>query len=236
MTNAARGTCSRADWWSCRASALPHTPTSLLSAEKWRLDQRLWALIVATFTAYFVFETTSWLSFGSFGLLWVALSFAYWRERMVSAWRPLPPWFYAGSIYLAYIAASSTWSADPGSTLLTALILAYLIIGMHLISRQLDHCPTVWLEHISRTVAITFVIALIYYCIEELTDNGIKRVLFWPFKAIRISPDETYAGTHFAFNSFTRLHRDGECFDRKALRSDRQEIARRCSRTAPTVT
>ena len=161
----------------------------LFSVEKWRLDQRLWTLIVATFTAYFVFETTSWLSLGSFGLMVIALSFAYRRERMVSAWRPLPPWFYAGSIYLAYVAASSTWSADPRSTLLTALVLAYLIIGMHLISRQLDHCPTVWLEHITRTIAITFVFALLYYCIEELTDNGIKRVLFWPFKAIRVSSD-----------------------------------------------
>jgi O-antigen ligase len=73
--------------------------------------------------------------------------------------------------------------------MITASLIALLLVGTYVVTQLLEHSPTPWLEHMTRTVLVVLVMAILYFLIEELTAHAIKKAVFWLFRAVRFGPD-----------------------------------------------
>lgn len=153
--------------------------------EVWRLNARLWMLISATFAAVLIGITTPWLSLAAVGALIAAVSHAARNDRLALPFAPLPSWVIAAGIGIAYIMLSVLWSADPRTTALTGLVVTALALSVHCLARWFNDCPSDWLEHMTRTLLVAVVAALLFLLVEELSSHAVKRMLFWPFHALR---------------------------------------------------
>jgi O-antigen ligase len=163
------------------------------AVDTWRLNSRIWGLIFATFTAVFAILVSTPLTLPGLALLLSALSYAGWRDgalpalRMIT-WRTSQGWTWlaAGGACAVYILLSTLWSADPTTTLMTGALVLCLIAGVHVAARLLDSCPAAWLEHMTRTMLVAFILALLHLLLEEATGHAVKKTLLWPFKATRL--------------------------------------------------
>lgn len=156
------------------------------SPDVWRLNKTLWILIVAAFSAIFVFITTPWLALGAIAVLIGAILLATRREGICAKPLPsLPTWLVAAAACVAYLLVSLLWTADLKSTAISALVAAYAFAGIHLAALLLQAAPALWLEHITRAMLAAFIAALLFLLFEELSGHFIKKMLFWPFVAAR---------------------------------------------------
>jgi O-antigen ligase len=171
-----------------------------LKAENWKLSQQIWLAIIVTFVSYFVFITTTWWSL--IVCCWLLAMFSYVvffappieSRPPLSVWLivwPCPPWATTSLAITVYIAMSTQWSADPPTTMFTAILMGALLIGSLVGVYLIKHCGTpsrrVYLEHITRTILVSFVLAVMFLLIEQLNGDVIKKTLFWPFKAFKAS-------------------------------------------------
>lgn len=154
-------------------------------AEVWRLEPNLWVLVIATFIATFTFVTTPWLALAACGVIIAATMYVAGQGELQVSLRPVPNWLIVGGIGTGYILVSILWSGDPRSTALSALILALLLIGAHVALSALEALPLAALEHMSRTMLVALILALLFLLSEELSNHAIKRGLSWPFRAVR---------------------------------------------------
>lgn len=156
-----------------------------LARDTWRLNRRLWTLIVASFTALFVFLSTPWLTLAAIALLIGALGLAVRAERLALPPFAIGTWHVCALVMLAYLLVSLLWSGDPRATAITALTFTYLCLALATLDRLLEAVSYEWLQHITRALLSAYAIALAYMLIEELSDNVIKQALFRPFLAVR---------------------------------------------------
>ena len=154
-------------------------------AEVWRLGPIHWALVVATFVSVFTFVTTPWLSLAACGTMIAAVIYIARQEGRTISLRPVPNWLIAGGIGAVYILLSTVWSGDPRSTALSGIILALLLAGVHITARALVVVSVETLAHMTRTMMVAVLFALLFLLIEEVADHATKRGLSWPFRVLR---------------------------------------------------
>jgi O-antigen ligase len=169
---------------------------SWFARERWRLDRPTWLLICVTCTAGLVFLTTPWTALGVFTVLsasFIGLTFsrtATLGPAPVPPWLTLfgalPGWLAGGLVLAAYMLLSTTWSADPPVTALTAIIAGGLLIAIHLVMHGAESAPAPWLEHVTRSILVTIIAAMIFLLVEEAFRHPIKQMLYWPFRSARV--------------------------------------------------
>ena len=155
------------------------------SAETWQLPRPVWAIVIATFAAIAVTITTAPKAPVAAGVFAAAplLVLLFWQHRLLP--RPLAPAIVAACLCWLFAAVSVLWSADIFWSAKALALSGLIIVAIHLAQRTYPSMPTLWLEHMTRTVLVAFIIFLIYGLIEETFNHQFKRVLFWPFQAIQ---------------------------------------------------
>jgi O-Antigen ligase len=166
-------------------------------AVHWRLDGRIWFLIVSTFVSTIVFLTTSWLTPGAFSLLVLSFLYACWRHGHLHHGPIASPWVVTGLLFATYCAASALWSADPVSSLKSGLIIAGIVLGVRKLIDAVASCPLAWLTHGTRALLVAFVIGVLYLLIEEVSGHQIKRLLYWPFHTVKPGSSTVAAVTRY---------------------------------------
>jgi O-antigen ligase len=157
--------------------------------ETWRLDWQLWTLIVVVFTALILLFTSP-LAAVACVLLLVAFGGLFWWSGQTysqSAVLLVPGWLIVGGVVAAYILVSILWSADPLTTLKIASISAALLGGTYMLSRIVELCPVAWLEHVTRTMLVAFLVAVSYFLFEAASDHAVEKAILYPFKAFKVS-------------------------------------------------
>jgi len=159
----------------------------IFSAKTWTLDAQIWTLIVATIAAIMVFETTPWLALLPFCVLAGTLG-ALARRRGLAVPLHVTPVTIAGVAGIVYIAISLLWSGDLRATALSAALLAGLLLAVGHSAAILRVCPRPWIEHMARALLVAWMVALGFLLFELLTNDVVKKWLFWPFHAVRWPP------------------------------------------------
>ncbi|MEM8971333.1 MAG: O-antigen ligase family protein [Pseudomonadota bacterium] len=85
-----------------------------------------------------------------------------------------------------YACISYAWAADSGFAIRALLISGVAVVAVHVSRSVHSAMPEDWLEHMTRTILVVFVLFAIYGLIEEGFDHPIKRLVFWPFQAFQI--------------------------------------------------
>lgn len=158
---------------------------SWFKSDTWRLSKQIWVLISVMFGAVFVFLTTPWMTLGAVGAIAAVVAGAARAEKRHVGLLPIPAWAICGLLLATYIFVSTLWSRDPQSTAVCALVTALLTVGVHGVSSCFAGSSPQWLGHASRAAVVAFIVALLFLLGEELSDDLIKRTLFWPFKALK---------------------------------------------------
>jgi len=159
----------------------------IFSADTWTLDAQIWTLIVATIAAIMVFETTPWLALLSFSVLAGTLGYLV-RRRGLAAPMQVTPVTIAGAAGVIYIVISLLWTGDLRATSMSAVVLAGLLLSVGYIAAILRVCPRPWIEHMARALLVAWMVALGFLLFELLTNDVVKKWLFWPFHAARWPP------------------------------------------------
>jgi O-antigen ligase len=156
------------------------------AAETWRLDGRLWFLIAVTFAGYLAFLVSTPTTLYAIACFVAAVAAGHLRDGTGISVTPVPDWLKAGGLLAAYILVSSVWTFDVKSTVLTGLLIAGLLAVAHIGTLSLARAPALWLEHITRTMLVAYIVALLYFIIDELTVLAFQKAILWPFHAVRL--------------------------------------------------
>ena len=175
--------------------------------DTWRLSRPVWVVIVTTFTAVTFMLSTAWSTPGALALfvLAPAVLLVLWKQQIKSY--PLTPVIVVAGVCWLLIALSMLWSPYIAWTFKAAAIAGALIAALHFSWITQNSMPTEWLEHMTRTVLVAFIVLLVYGLIEETFDHPIKRVLFWPFRAYKFEDGWlTFSWDHSAHIRPTRTN------------------------------
>ena len=158
---------------------------SWFKSETWDLPRPVWIMISLVFIALAFVITTAGKTAGAAILFAATPPLVLLAGGYALQSTPLSPPLRIATACWCFGLLSIIWSADlPWSA--KALTLSGLIITFaHLSQRSYRTMPLDWLEHLSRTALVAFIIFLIYGLIEETFDHQIKRALFWPFQAVQ---------------------------------------------------
>ncbi len=167
-----------------RAFAEPWRP--LGRSENWCLD-RTTLLCVGAIAFAIGFElTTARLALVALGALVVPFAMAVacrWPHA-----QPEPPssgrtrWLWFAAAGVITLAAWSAVAASPMFSARTALLVAALISAVAVVQLGAPRFDQARRDHVLRAILVVYALCAAYGLIEEVTDHGIKRVLFWPFR------------------------------------------------------
>lgn len=154
--------------------------------DTWQLDRPVWLIIVFTFGAVAWIMSTAWASGGATAVLVIAPAAVMMANGHSLEFASPGPVVRVALLCWLYVLVSALWAADLAWSGKVLLISGGLLAGLYLASRTYPAMPLPWLEHMTRAVLVSFVVFLVYGLIEETFDHPIKRMLFWPFQAVRI--------------------------------------------------
>ena len=176
---------SEAPVWTIPDLSPPMDVSNWFERETWQLEPAEWTVVAATSVVITLALTTAW-STGGAALVFVltpTLLLALGGRRIGPV---RPPTVLIGlAIAWIYAAVSMLWAADLVWSLRALALVAALFGGLYLSACLNAVMPHRWLEHMTRTILVCFVLFLVYGLIEETFDHPIKRALFWPFQAMR---------------------------------------------------
>lgn len=155
-------------------------------SETWNLSPQLWGLVLSTAVAATLFCVGTPASATALALIVMVplllLVATGGRLRMHSPGATT----IAAICCWAYACLSVVWAADIGFAARALLVSALMVAAIHISRSVHAGLPDQWLEHMTRTVLVVFVLFAIYGFIEQMLDHPIKRHLFWPFQAFRL--------------------------------------------------
>ena len=160
--------------------------TAWFKSETWSLPPQVWGLVVATSVAATLLCVGTAASATAIGLIVMApLLLLLATGGRLSLQSPGVATIAALCCW-AYACLSVLWAADIGFAARALLVSAAMVAAIHISRPVHDAVPDAWLEHMTRTVLVVFVLFAIYGFIEEMLDHPIKRHVFWPFQAFRL--------------------------------------------------
>ncbi len=157
-----------------------------LRSETWNLSPEAWVLVCTSAVAGILLFVGASASAGAAALIVVTPLALLLAKRQQLKLKPAGLTTIVAVCCWTYASISFLWAADAGFAIKALLLSGGAIVAVHISRSVHTALPDDWLEHMTRTVLVVFVLFAVYGLIEEALDHPIKRIVFWPFQAFRI--------------------------------------------------